>query len=72
MTRLLQNPFKNMEVLEQQWSRAWPAAIESWSRFTRICPPTLCLTNDAARSEGLTGSFAMIRLHDQAVIVNLR
>ena len=58
--------------LDQQWSQAWPLAIESWSRFTRIRPPTLCLTNDAARNEGLTGSFAMIRLHDQAVVINLQ
>lgn len=59
-------------ALEEAWIAAWPLAIESWSRFTRIRPPTLCLTDAAARKEGLTGSFAMIRLHDQAVVVNLR
>src|SRR5689334_359844 len=32
----------------------------------------LCLTDDEARHEGLTGSFAMIRLQDQSIVVSLR
>src|SRR6185436_13248306 len=40
-------------------------------RFTRLRPPNLCLTKTAARTEGLTGSFAMIRLQDQSIIVSL-
>ena len=31
----------------------------------------LCITSEAARAEGLTGSFAMIRLADQAIVVDL-
>lgn len=50
---------------------AWPDALAAWSRFTRIRPPNLCLTAAAAKTEGLTGSFAMIRLVDQAVVVSL-
>lgn len=50
---------------------AWPDALAAWSRFTRIRPPNLCLTAAGAKNEGLRGSFAMIRLVDQAVVVSL-
>ena len=61
----------DIEALRERWMAAWPQALEAWSRFTRLRPPTLCLTVKQARHEGLTGSFAMIRLTDQAVIVSL-
>jgi hypothetical protein len=57
--------------LRDQWSAAWPAALAAWSKFTRLRPPNLCLTETAAQEEGLTGSFAMIRLQDQSVVVSL-
>jgi len=57
--------------LRERWEAAWPEALAAWSRFTRLRPPTLCLSADDARREGLTGSFAMIRLRDQAVVVSL-
>ena len=62
---------KDLTELEQRWAGAWPAALETWSRFTRLRAPRLCLTEKEAKSEGLRGSFAMIRLVDQAVIVSL-
>jgi hypothetical protein len=57
--------------LAERWNAAWPAALEAWSRFTRLRPPLLCVAWDAAQAEGLTGSFAMIRLNDQSVVINL-
>jgi len=60
-----------LESLRDQWTAAWPAALKAWSRFTRLRPPNLCLTKTAARTEGLTGSFAMIRLQDQSIVVSL-
>ena len=60
-----------LETLRKEWEAAWPKALEVWSKFTRLRSPTLCLTKEAAEKEGLTGSFAMIRLQDQAVIVSL-
>jgi len=58
-------------ALQQRWQEAWPAALEAWSRFTRLRPPLLCATAKDAAREGLEGSFAMIRLSDQAVVISL-
>ncbi|HTE56861.1 MAG TPA: hypothetical protein VK698_38680 [Kofleriaceae bacterium] len=54
-----------------EWRAAWPVALEAWSKFTRLRPPLLCLTVAEARDAGLTGSFAMIRLQDQAIVVSM-
>src|SRR5262249_56966673 len=37
----------------------------------KLREPTLCMTTEVAHKEGLTDSFAMIRLTDQAVFVNV-
>src|SRR5436190_13793079 len=57
--------------LRKEWTAAWPEALAAWSKFTRLRLPNLCLTETEARSEGLTGSFAMIRLQDQSIVVSL-
>ncbi len=54
-----------------RWLDAWPAALTAWSKFTRLRPPLLCDSAAAAKAAGLTGSFAMIRLVDQAIVVDL-
>jgi hypothetical protein len=58
-------------ALEQSWLEAWPEALAAWSKFTRLRAPRLCATVKEAEKEGLHGSFAMIRLTDQSVIVSL-
>ena len=60
-----------LERVRDRWTEAWPAALAAWSKFTRLRPPLLCVHADEARAAGLTGSFAMIRLVDQAVVVSL-
>lgn len=59
------------KALEAEWSNAWPAALAVWSKFTKLRTPTLCLTDAECQEQGLTESFAMIRLQDQSVIVSL-
>ena len=54
------------------WQQAWPAALAAWSRFTRLPEPRFLLDEAAEQAEGLSGSFAMIRLNDHAVLVSLR
>ena len=62
---------KNKLELLSQWKLAWPKALAVWSRFTRLSDPRLCLTTVEAAKEGMSGSFAMIRLFDKAVFINL-
>jgi hypothetical protein len=57
--------------LVDRWRDAWPAALEAWSRFTRLRPPILCTTEKQSKAEGLVGSFAMIRFSDQAIVIGL-
>jgi hypothetical protein len=54
-----------------RWQAAWPAALAAWSRFTRLRDPRLCESRMEAADEGLAGSFAMIRLADQRVVIDL-
>lgn len=55
----------------QPWRDAWPAALATWSRFTRLHEPRLCGSRVEAAEEGLTGSVAMIRLVDQRVVIDV-
>ena len=58
--------------LAERWQQAWPAALAAWSRYTRLQAPQLCGTTAEALREGLSGSFAMIRLVDQRVVIDLQ
>ena len=53
------------------WQNAWPQALACWSKYTRLSDPIWCYTETAAQREGLTASFAMIRLTDQRVVIDL-
>lgn len=55
-----------------RWRARWPEAVALWSPFTRLRDPFLCATSAEARAEGLDGSFAMIRLDDQRVVVDVQ
>jgi len=57
--------------LRVAWGAQWPAALALWSKFTRLSEPRWCFSDAEAEQEGLTESFAMIRLNDQAVVINL-
>lgn len=56
----------------QEWHRRWSDALALWSRFTRLREPQLCTTTEQAKRSGLDGSFAMIRLTDQLVVIDLQ
>lgn len=58
-------------ALIARWQAAWPLALETWSKYTRLHDARLCDTTVEARREGLNGSFAMIRLNDQRVVIDL-
>ncbi|MDR2209510.1 MAG: VWA domain-containing protein [Azoarcus sp.] len=58
-------------LLVERWQQAWPQALEVWSKYTRLHDALLCTSRVKAKKEGLTGSFAMIRLHDQSIVIDL-
>ncbi|MBW3498928.1 VWA domain-containing protein [Janthinobacterium sp. NKUCC08_JDC] len=58
-------------ALIDAWRAAWPEALAVWSKFTRLRDPSLCASRVEASKQGLSGSFAMIRLLDQSVVVDL-
>ena len=60
-----------LEDLKDSWRGRWAAALAPWSRFTKLMEPRWCLSSEEARQEGLSESFAMIRLNDQAVVIDL-
>lgn len=59
-------------LLLQRWQAAWPQALAEWSRYTRLQAAMLCASVEAARAEGLEGSFAMIRFVDQRVVIDMQ
>ena len=61
----------DLRALRDRWLAEWPAALAGWSRFTRLSEPRWCFSAAEAKAEGLTQSFAMIRLDDHAVVINL-
>lgn len=59
------------DALLDEWRTAWPQALAAWSRYTRLHDARLCRSSLEAAKEGLDGSFAMIRLLDQRVVIDL-
>jgi len=55
-----------------RWQAAWAEALAHWSKYTRLHDPRLCRSSVEASKEGLTGSFAMIRLADKSVVIDLQ
>ncbi len=62
---------KRVDSLITHWQNSWEEALTLWSRYTKLRSPNLCETHIQAAKEGLTESFAMIRLQDQAVVIDL-
>jgi hypothetical protein len=53
------------------WKSKWQQAKLEWNPFLRLQEPIWCLSHQEAKKEGLTGSFAMIRLTDHRIVINL-
>ncbi len=61
-----------LESLKTQWLGAWPQAIADWSPYIQLHEPAWCLNAKDEKRESLSGSFAMIRLVDHAVVISLK
>jgi len=58
----------NTETLKTAWQEAWPKALALWNSIIKLREPVWCLSDKEAEDEGLSGSFAMIRLTDHLVV----
>jgi hypothetical protein len=61
-----------LEKLRAEWQARWPEALALWSKFTKLREPRWCFTAKDEEAEGLSDSFAMIRLNDTSVVISLR
>jgi len=53
------------------WKTHWQQAKLEWNPLLRLQEPIWCMTHQEAVKEGLTDSFAMIRLTDHRIVINL-
>ncbi|MCH8498680.1 MAG: DUF58 domain-containing protein [Marinobacter sp.] len=54
------------------WEAAWADALALWSNHLQLSMPLWCFSLAEAHAQGLTQSFAAIRLNTQQVMVNLK
>lgn len=62
---------KVLEEIRADWMRTWPSALSLWGKFTRLSEPRWCSAPAEESREGLSGSFAMIRFPDHAIVISL-
>jgi hypothetical protein len=60
-----------LKQLKAEWQARWPEALALWSKFTKLREPRWCFTIADEQAEGLSDSFAMIRLNDTSVVISL-
>ena len=59
------------DSLLEKWRQAWPAALKVWSPYTRLSEPKWARNKSEARTLGVVGSFACIRINDHSVRISL-
>ncbi len=59
------------DQLRDAWTGRWNEALNLWSNYVKLSTPRFCTNEAEEKREGLTGSFAMIRLTDHAVVISL-
>lgn len=57
--------------MRSEWLARWPEALRAWGRFVTVHEPLLCQSTKDAQRAGLKGSFAMFRLDDRTVVLDL-
>ncbi len=60
-----------LRAIRDAWDARWDEALAVWSPFTKLSSPRWCMNTEDEQREGLTGSFAMIRLQDHAVVISI-
>jgi hypothetical protein len=67
----MSNSNNQLDQIRDSWMSRWPDALALWSKFTKLREPKFCFDEKEEKSEGLTSSFAMIRLIDTSVVLSL-
>ncbi|MBL9024504.1 MAG: hypothetical protein JNL21_20075 [Myxococcales bacterium] len=57
---------------EAAFLEAWLRARIAFSPYTRLAAPILCRNEKEEKAEGLEGSFAMIRMKDERIVIGLK
>lgn len=60
-----------MEDVLALWKSKWPEARKTWNPYVKLREPIWCATSKVAKKEGLESSFAMIRLRDHRIVIDL-
>jgi hypothetical protein len=63
--------FNILGKVKTEWQRRWSEAKLVWSPFVKLQEPVWCLYTSDALKEGLSSSFAMIRLTDHRIVIDL-
>jgi hypothetical protein len=53
------------------WKEAWPKAQKVWSDYVRLREPEWCVNKEQAALAGISDSFAMIRLVDHRIVIDI-
>lgn len=64
-------PERSPGEIQQLWSETWPTAVSLWNPYVTLREPVWCRKSREAQKEGLSGSFAMIRLTDHRIVIDL-
>jgi len=61
----------HLNSILEAWKMSWPNAKQVWNPFVRLREPLWCINSKEAAREGLTESFAMIRLTDHRIVIDI-
>ncbi|MCB1176748.1 MAG: VWA domain-containing protein [Leptospiraceae bacterium] len=59
------------EIILNKWKADWENALKLWSKFTKLKNPLYILSPKEAKENGTENLFAMIRLNDHTVVLDL-
>ncbi|TGM42453.1 VWA domain-containing protein [Leptospira biflexa] len=54
------------------WESKWNEALKLWSDYVKLTPAKFLFSEDEEKEEGLTASFAAIRLKDHRVLLSVK
>ena len=60
-----------LEEIRQRWQQNWDRARKVWSPFVKLREPIWCMSSHQAAAEGLSESFAAIRLNDHRILIDI-